>query len=243
MGEQLKRTAIVTGATSGIGFEISQLLRNKDYRVYGFGRDFSKFDGGDKDFIPVVCDFTDYNHIVKEIQKIKKEAKVSVLINCAGVGYFGLHEELNPKKIYEMVAVNLQAPLLFTQQFLRDIKQQEGFIINISSITAKESNPHGCAYGATKAALSSFSKSLFDEARKYGIKVVSIHPDMTKSNFYRNADFCEGDTEDAYLYANEVANTVAFVLSQRDAVAITDITLQPQRHRISRKKSENDTKN
>jgi NADP-dependent 3-hydroxy acid dehydrogenase YdfG len=136
-----------------------------------------------------------------------------------------------------MVRTNLEVPMILTQQLMREIKNNEGYIINISSVTATKSNPHGCAYGATKAGLSNFSHSIFDEARKYGVSVVTIHPDMTKTALYRNADFCQAEEEDTYLLPEEVANAVDYVLSQRNGMVVTDITLQPQKHRIMKKHS------
>ena len=118
---------------------------------------------------------------------------------------------------------------------MRQLKKQGGFIVNISSVTAGASNPHGCAYGATKAGLSSFSRSLFDEARKYGVKVVAVSPDMTKTGLYRNAGFTVGDEEASYLEPKEVARAVAFALSQREGAVVTELTLRPQIHRIKRK--------
>jgi short-subunit dehydrogenase len=135
-----------------------------------------------------------------------------------------------------MVRTNLEVPLVLTNLLLRDLKKQAGYIINISSVTAQQSNPHGCVYGATKAGLFSFSKSLFDEARKYGVKVVDIHPDMTKTDLYRNADFCQGEEEESYLQPQEVAAGVEYVLNQREGMVVTEITLRPQLHRIKRKK-------
>ena len=98
---------------------------------------------------------------------IIKTADIEVLVNEAGVGHYGLHEELTPKKIQALVRTNLEIPLLLTNRLLRVLKKNHGYIINISSVTAKQSSPHGCAYAATKAGLSSFGKSLFEEARKY----------------------------------------------------------------------------
>ena len=125
--------------------------------------------------------------------------------------------------------------MILTNLLLRDLKKNKGYIINISSVTASSSNPHGCAYGATKAGLSSFSRSLFDEARKYGVKVVTISPDMTKTNLYRNASFREGREAESYLLPEEVAGAVEYVLSQREGIVVSDITLKPQIHRIRRK--------
>lgn len=228
-------TAIVTGASSGIGLEICKTLINLNFKVYGLGRDFSKVNFKDDNFITVKCDLMNTSDLCIKIKEIRKKENIKVLINNAGIGYFGLHEELNPKKIHEMVSTNIEAPMILTQLLLRDIKKLKGYIINISSIEAKKSSPHGCAYGATKAALSHFSKSLFDEARKYGVKVITIHPDMTKSNFYRNANFEQSDDEDTYIIPEEVAQAIEMVLSQRDGLVLTDITLRPQKQKIKRK--------
>ncbi|NMB42481.1 MAG: SDR family NAD(P)-dependent oxidoreductase, partial [Firmicutes bacterium] len=165
----------------------------------------------------------------------KRESCIHVLVNNAGVGYFGPHEQLNAQKIRTMVAVNLQAPLILTQLLLRDIKKSRGYIINISSITGKRVCAHGCAYGATKAALTHFSNSLFEETRKAGVKVVAIHPDMTKTPFYDNLDFRQGDIPESYITAKCVAQALETVLSQREGTVVTDITLRPQRNMIIRK--------
>lgn len=229
------KTAIVTGASSGIGFAISKTLVTLGYRVYGIGRDFSKVCIESDYFIPMVCDIMDMSYLCKKITEIKKKEKVYLLINSAGVGYFGPHEELNPKKIHEMVVTNLEVPLVLTQLLLRDLKNNKGFIINISSVTAKQSCTHVCVYGATKAGLTHFSNNLFDETRKYGVKVITIHPDITKSNFYRNADFQEGDIPESYIIPEEIAQAVEMVLKQREGIIMTDITIKPQKHRIVRK--------
>lgn len=229
------KAAIVTGASSGIGLEISRTLIKLGYRVYGIGRDFSKNNIKNDYFVPIICDVMKTLLLCEKIKEIRKHEKVYILVNNAGVGYFGPHEELSPKKIHEMVATNLEAPLIITQLLLRDLKKNAGFIINISSVTAKKSSTYGCVYGATKAGLTHFSNSLFDEARKYGVKVIAIHPDMTKSDFYRNANFKEGDTPESYITPEEVASTVEMILSQREGMVITDITLKPQKHMIKRR--------
>lgn len=237
MNQSIKPAALITGASSGIGKEITHVLLELGYYVYGIGRTFPESMEELDNFCPLIFDLKQTTKLPELAKKIRKEHSLQVLINNAGVGYFGLHEELNANKIHEMVAVNVEAPLILTQLFLRDLKKNQGNIIQISSITAKKSNPHGCAYGATKAALTSFGTSLFDEARKYGVSVTTIHPDMTKSSFYRNADFCEGSSEDSYLLASEVAKTVQYILTQRNGIVVSDITVQPQIHQLTKKKS------
>lgn len=231
-----KDTAIVTGASSGIGLEISKVLCRLGYEVFGIGRNFDK----DKEltaesFHPILCNLLDTEKLCETIKEISSDHHMTILVNNAGTAYYGLHEELNPKKIQQMVRTNLEVPMILTCLLLRELKKNKGYVINISSVTAGSSNPHGCAYGATKAGLSSFSRSLFDEARKYGVKVVTISPDMTQTNLYRNANFKESDDIQSYLMPQEVAKAVEYVLSQRDGLVISDITLKPQIHRIGRK--------
>lgn len=235
MNEEKKKSAIVTGASSGIGLEISRKLGAMGYEVFGFGRDFRKEPLWEKEgFHPLVCDLLHTDRLCSLVKQITAQTRVHVLVNNAGAGYYGLHEELNPKKIQEMVRIGLEVPMILTQQLLRELKRTKGYVIQIASVTAKQSNPHGCAYGAVKAGLASFSASLFDEVRKYGVKAVSVFPDMTKTNLYRNADFHEGDEAESYLLPEEVAAAVEFIINQRDGTVISDITLRPQIHRIKR---------
>lgn len=250
----MAEAAIVTGASSGIGREISRVLCEMGYEVFGIGRRFQGLDTGkgrldgsctdnglvdafncEGAFHPVVCDLLDTQELVRLVKKLRSEQEISVLINNAGVGYYGLHEEIAVQNLQAMVRTNLEVPMILSNLLLRDLKKRKGYIINISSVTAGQSNPHGCAYGATKAGLSGFSKSLFDEARKYGIKVVTVQPDMTKTELYRNADFCEGEEETSYLLPEEVAEAVRFVLSGREGMVVTELTVRPQLHRIRRK--------
>lgn len=230
----MKDAAIVTGASSGIGLEISKMLCRVGYEVFGIGRTFDTEFAADS-FHKITCDLLDTDRLCAAVKEIAARNRVTVLVNNAGTAYYGLHEELNARKIQQMVRTNLEAPMILTCQLLRTLKKNKGYVINISSVTAGSSNPHGCAYGATKAGLSSFSHSLFDEARKYGVKVVTISPDMAKTNLYRNADFREGDEAESYLLPEEVAWAVEYVISQREGLIVSDITLKPQIHRITRK--------
>ena len=73
------------------------------------------------------------------MKEITKTADIEVLVNAAGVGHYGLHEELTPKKIQVLVRTNLEIPLLLTNRLLRVLKKNHGYIINISSVTAEQS--------------------------------------------------------------------------------------------------------
>lgn len=239
----MDKNILLTGASSGIGRAILNRLLADGYTVYGVGRFFSpETEPASADFSNPACikiemDMTRTGPFYEYIRNLARTVEFCGLINNAGVGYYGLHETLSPAKIHEMVTVNLEVPMVLTQLLLRNLKKNQGHIIDISSVTARQSNPHGCAYGATKAGLTSFTGSLFDEARKYGVHVTAIHPDMVKTNLYRNADFCEGEAQDTYLTPEQVAEAVAYVLNAPKTMTVSDVTLRPQKHQIRKKGS------
>lgn len=230
------KIAIITGASSGIGLGISKLLIQMGYKVYGLSRNFSKTRFEDIQFIKIECDVTETKELEAHIQSIKNnEEKIDLLVNNAGIGYFGPHEQMSPKKIHQMVAANFEAPLVITHLLLRNLKASKGTIINISSITAKKISTHGCVYGATKAGLSHFGQSLFEEVRKSGVKVTTIHPDMVKTDFFRNSDFREGDEEDTYVSVEAITEAVKNILNLGVGMVMSEITIRPQRNVIKRK--------
>jgi len=229
-------TAILTGASKGIGLAIVKRLISLNYKVYGIARSFNNTTYSHENFIPMECDVQDTNHLIKIIETIKsEEPEINLLVNNAGVGFFGPHEQLKVKDIQAMIRTNLEAPLILCNLLLRSLKQSHGMILSISSVTAKKVSTHGCAYAASKAGLSHFFTSLFEEVRKSGVKVVTIHPDITKTNFYDHLDFTYEDQEDTVLYAEQIADAVEYVLSNASNVVINEMVIRPQKNRIKRK--------
>lgn len=236
-GKTERGIVIVTGASSGIGKAVAKELSAEGYQVYGIGRNFSEEEDicHSENFHSIILDMMQTQKLYDCVRELAAQHPVYALIQNAGVAYYGLHETLSPAKIHEMVTVNLEIPMTMTQLLLRDLKKTKGYVIQISSVTAKQASPHGCAYAATKAGLTSFGESLFTESRKYGVHVCTIHPDMVKTNLYRHADFQEGEEPDTYLIPEEVAEAVRAVLAAPDTMSVTDITVRPQKHQIRRK--------
>ena len=228
------KTALITGTSSGIGRETALVLLERGYNVIGFSRTSSGI--GNPCFTEFVADLTDIALLEKNIRTILSDTGINLLVNNAGVGYYGPHEQISPAMIHEMVTVNLEVPMVITSLLLRSLKSNHGTIVNISSVTArKPDNTHGVAYGATKAGLSGFGTSLFAEVRKYGVRVINIHPDMTDTSLYRNADFGICPDEGCSLSSRDVAEIVVAATEAPDGMNLSDITVSPQFHRILRK--------
>lgn len=222
--------AFVTGASSGIGRAIALMLVRKGYHVTGIGRVFKDEQDPAEEgrFDRMVCDVRETGKLMNILNKASSEYTPKILVNAAGVGYYGLHENMTPDRIKEMVDVNLTTPMILSSRFIKLMRENGGgYIFNISSVTACKVNTHGACYGATKAGLSSFGDSVFEEARKHGVKIVNIMPDMTKTNLYRNSDLDVSDDVRAYLLPEDVANAVGNVLDMRGDTVISELKIVP----------------
>lgn len=224
------KTAIVTGASSGIGKAIAEVLVKNGYEVYGIGRNFTE---GVR-FHAVVCDLLDEKQYQAMMHSLPRE--IDVLVNNAGCAYYGMHETMSDAKIHEMIKLNLEIPERMSQHYIRTLRLRQGMIINVASITGTHPSPHAACYASTKAALISFSNSIFEENRKHGVKVTCLIPDMTETNLYRNADFKADESDGCCLYPVDIANVVEQILSQRSGIVAKEIIIQPQFHRIQKKK-------
>ena len=232
------KCALVTGATSGIGLAITKRLLSMDYTVLGVGRDFSKTRDLGTAFVEVPVELTNRSMTVAVLSRIREAygKRLSLLVNNAGCAYYGIHESLKPEQIAEIGDVDLTMPMVITNLLLPAIRENRGTIVNISSVTALSASPHAAAYGAAKAGLVSFTRSLFAEERKHGVKVCAILPDLTDTNLYRNADFEADRSEGCCLLPDDVADALMFLLTHD--FNTSEIVLQPQYNRIAKKKDE-----
>ena len=226
------KTAIVTGASSGIGLAISKMLAEEGYKVYGIGRIFPE--GCDFFEQRISLDLRDTDILLKKISTIKK---VDILVNAAGSAFYGLAEFNTPAQIQEMCRVDLEAPMILTSALLPRLKDSKGMVINIASVTSTRINTHGAAYGALKAGLRSFGRSLYEEVRKTGVRVVTVCPDLTAgTKLYRNADFKPSEEDGCFLLPEDTAECVRSVINMREGAAVTEVEVRPQFNRIVKNK-------
>jgi short-subunit dehydrogenase len=223
------KSALVTGASSGIGEAIALLLLDMDYEVYAMARDFKKSSINHKNYKKIEIDLT-------KDECFPKIKNLHILVNSAGVGYFAPHEELSNKHIKEIIELNLTAPMLLCKFYLRELKNTKGYIFNINSISGIQPAIFGATYGASKAGLNHFSTSLFKEARKSGLKVININPDITDTPFFNTLNFKPTEDPLTYIEPSDIADIVEDVLSKREGTIMTDITVQPQKFQITKKK-------
>ena len=208
--------AIVTGYSSGIGKAICDELENNNYEI-----------------IKLTSRLEDLDALEKEINGVLKTCDIDLLVNCAGVGIFQPHEEIGLAKIKELIDVNLTAPIVLSNLCLRSLKKTQGHIINITSVEATQHSKFSALYTATKSGLRDFGLCLFEEVRKSGVKVTSINPDITQTNFFDNLQFQPSQKDDTFLLASTIAKSVIQII--QTVGVVTDITIRPQKFEIKKK--------
>lgn len=229
------KKVVVTGASSGIGKEITARFLKLGYEVIGVSRNIKKEDFESQFFKPIQADLSNEASTVEICKNLSKE-NIFMLINCAGFGRFEPHEELSVKTITDMVFLNLTAPMLLTNALLRDLKKNSGYLININSIEALKSNKFAGVYSATKSGLKAFGDSLFEETRKSALSVTNINPDMTQSNFYSDLRFETTANEDEKLLASDIADAIEHILSMRKGAVVSEYTVRSLNFGITKKK-------
>ncbi len=228
------KRALVTGGSSGIGKAICKKLLHMGYEVLAVARDFDKCDIKDDLFVKIECDLSDRKSTRTFLEQYKKE-DISLLVNSAGYGRFAPHEEISYKDIEDMIYLNLTSALLITKTFLRTLKKNRGYLFNICSISGIKTAPFGAVYGATKAGLRHFGKSLFDEARKSGLKVININPDITNTPFFKDLHFTPTEDPLSYIDPNAIADMIEDIVRKKESMVVTDITIEPQIFKINKK--------
>lgn len=186
MTNKSTRTALVTGASSGMGKAIAQRLIADGYLVYVAARSLDKMaDLARLGAIPLRMDISKDEEIVAAVQAItEKSGAVDVLVNNAGFGLYGPVEEVPIDEARYQFEVNLFGPARLTQLLLPAMRARgAGTIVNISSMGGKIYTVLGAWYHATKHALEGWSDSLRLELEPFGIRVVVIEPGLIETGF------------------------------------------------------------
>ena len=175
----MKKVALVTGASSGIGRETAILLAQQGFIVYGAARRLEKMEQLKQKGIKLLAmDVTDEASMAEGVKAIlAAESRIDVLVNNAGYGSYGALEDVPLSEARYQFEVNIFGMARLSQLILPHMRaQRSGRIINISSIGGKLGEPHGAWYHATKYAVEGLSDSLRMELKEFGIDVVIIEP-------------------------------------------------------------------
>ncbi len=185
--------ALVTGASSGIGYEISKYLAKRGYDIIVVSRNRQALENLKKEIktnVQIVCmDLSVVDNCVKLYENFKDE-NIDVLINNAGFGMYGNFDILDMNKEIEMINVNILACDILTKLFLKDMKRRDsGYILNVGSIAGFMPGPLMSSYYASKSYVVKLTQAIRKELKKSksGVSVSVLCPGPVNTNFNNTA--------------------------------------------------------
>jgi len=201
----MEKVAVVTGTSSGIGFETALALAREGYYTYATMRDTTKSDKikelGQKENLKInvlELDVDDENSVKTAIQKIlDQKQRIDVLVNNAGWGLWGCVEDVSVDEFRAQFETNFFSIIRLIQEVGPTMRKQgSGTIVNISSVVGRIGFPASPAYFSSKFALEGLSESLRFELAPFGVNVVIIEPGVIKTNFMKNMRMAEKSESD-----------------------------------------------
>lgn len=196
-----KGFALVTGGTSGIGYELAKLLAKDHHDLVLVARDEAELNRVADEFeeafgVRVICiskDLFDPENafeLYKEVQE--KNIQVDIVINDAGQGQYGEFKDTDIRRELDIINLNISSLVIITKLFLRDmVSRGHGRIMNLSSIASKAPGPWQSVYHGTKAFVQSFTEAIRSELKNSGVTITALLPGATATDFFNKADMLE----------------------------------------------------
>lgn len=206
-----KGIVLITGGTTGIGYELARIFAKNGHDLVIVARDKEELNKAkmyiEKESKVQVTtlqkDLFDLNNAFQVYEEMQgKGIEIEILVNNAGQGEYGKFIETDLAKELNIVQLNIGSLLVLTKLFARDMaKRGHGKILNLSSIASKSPGPWHSVYHATKAFVQSFSEALHYELKEQGIVVTALLPGATDTDFFRKAHM-----ESSKVMEEEMAN-------------------------------------
>jgi short-subunit dehydrogenase len=212
-----KSYALITGGTSGIGYELAKVFATNGHNLILVARDEADLTitrnellelGVDVKIIPK--DLFDKQAPFELYEEIcSKGYDVNILVNNAGQGQYGEFADTNIYRELSIIQLNISSLVVLTKLFLQDmIKKGDGKIMNLSAVSSKSPGPLNSVYHGTKAFVQSFTQAIAAEVEGKGINVMVLMPGATDTDFFNKADMqqskvAKGGLEDAKIVAKD----------------------------------------
>lgn len=220
------KTAIVTGVSKGIGKAIVQQLLANGCCVAGFGVTVPDYEH--PDFLFIKTDVRNFEEVKTAFLKAQERfgEEIHILVNNAGLGYFGYLENISLDQWHTMYDTNVSGTFYCCKLVLPIMKaQQYGHIINISSVAGLEGYPQVAAYSSTKFAVRGLTEALYKEVRDFRVKVTCVYPGSVKTEFFKHSPGIQ--PHDYMLMPNDVATAIEQILETPDNYHTVNYEIRP----------------
>ena len=222
---------LVTGASSGIGFAICEILLSLNFQVTGISR--SKPVINHPYFNWYAVDLADSKAVEQFAKNTIAKQDFDGLIYAAGVGHFAFLEQLNQKYLQTDMQVNCLSAMQLTKAMLASMKKkQQGQFIFIGSEAALNGAKQSTLYSATKFALRGFVQSLAEEVRASYIKVTLINLGLVATNFHEQCHFKPSPEKGCTIDLTLIAQHIKTLVNEDAAGYVTELNIQPYKNVI-----------
>jgi NADP-dependent 3-hydroxy acid dehydrogenase YdfG len=229
------RTAVVTGASRGIGAGIASALAEQGARVVIIARNEAKLKERARSIeraVPIACDITNPAGVERATKRIASElgGAPDILVNNAGIFGVSTVEETEPQFFIDTINTNLVAPFLFVRAFLGDMKKRKtGHVVTIGSVADRTIYTGNAAYSAAKFGSRAIHEVLRAELRGTGVRATLVSPAATDTEIWDTVTVTDpaGKPHDKrpMLDPADVVSAVMFALTQPDRVNIDELRL------------------
>ncbi|TGD79668.1 SDR family NAD(P)-dependent oxidoreductase [Hymenobacter wooponensis] len=196
-----QKYALITGATSGIGYELAKLFAQDQYNLVLVARNQEELDQKASEFkqqhgievVTVAKDLFKREAPFEVYDAVKAQGlQVDVLVNDAGQGQYGEFTETDINRELDIIQLNIGAYVTLTKCFLKEmVGRGDGKILNVSSIGGELPGPLQAVYHGTKAFVTSFTEAIREETKDKGISITALLPGVTDTDFFNKADMTE----------------------------------------------------
>lgn len=227
------KTALVTGASSGIGLAITQCLVQQHCRVIGLARNFNKTKIENELFEPHSQDLIALDKTSGLLKRLCSDNTFDFFIHSAGTGKFGSIEQFSVKQIESYVNSNLSSALVLSRHIVPAMRRcKAGRIIFIGSESSIKAGKKGALYSSVKFGLRGLAQSLREDCSRDGISVSLINPGMVNTPFFDGLDFKPGNLPSNAIQAEDIAATVLHILTSNPDIVFDEINLSPRNKSI-----------
>ena len=228
----MSKTALITGASSGIGLELAKTFAQSGHNLILVARSESKLKELQEDLIQkhsvhietIVADLAKVDAAVQLESEInQRKLVVDILVNNAGFGELGRFVDISTERQVNMVQLNVMTVVHLTRLLLPEmLKRKSGGILNVASTAAFQPGPNMAVYYATKAFVLSFSEAIHEELLGTGVKVVCLAPGPTETGFGEDSGMSKTKIFSANtMSAEKVARIGAKAFESNRAIAVT----------------------
>jgi len=226
------KTAVVTGASRGIGLAIARSLARMGAKLAICARDAAKLENAAEELrreggtvLAVQADVSRAQDAAALVQKSEQTlGPIEILVNNAGTGYFGPTHEATEANWDTVLDTNLKSVFLLSKAVARGmIERRGGHIINIASLAGKNAFPGGGIYCASKWGLLGLTECMAEDLRAYGIRVSAICPGSVHTEFSPHA----GKDPRKMLQPEDIAHAVEMIVTQAPQSFISEILMRP----------------